>query len=38
MPTVKTMKTRGKTTKTFSAEPLSDGETHILSQHALSIK
>ena len=26
LPTVKTMKTRGKTSKTFSAEPPSDGE------------
>ena len=32
------MKTMGKTSKTFSAEPPSDGEAHILSQRAFSIK
>ena len=38
MPTVKTMKTRGATSKTFSAEPLYDGETLVKNEHALSIK
>ena len=38
MPTVKTMKTRGATSKIFSAEPLYDGETLVINEHALSIK
>ena len=39
MPTVKTIKTLGKTSKKFSNYPGSDGETNkVQSQHALSIK
>ena len=38
MPTVATMKTHGKRSKTFSAEPSSDNEAPVVNQKAIAIK